>query len=124
MWPLLRDDTGVTTLVFVLWKPLEVAFESYCSRHSRAAPTWLTHTHSFIHAFEITHPNTPIQYTDGGEHWPKVQRFREKKVKKGASDTRVPVQPPITLPAEKTDRRGVIDHFAFFSWLESQSRPS
>lgn len=69
-----------------------------CSRHSRAAPTQLTHTtHSFIQSLikgkKKLLIQTPIQYTDavrggGLGHWPKVQLFRGKRGKEGMSETR------------------------------------
>lgn len=58
-----------------------------------------THVHAFIHSFKNIHSNTCIQYTDAGEHWPLVWRFRGN----GERERPGPVHTPRTLQTELAD---------------------
>lgn len=81
-----------------------------------------THTHSFIQKYSSIHTHTVHRCKGALAKGPTLQmkeRKGEERMRPG------PVLSPITLQTEMTDRRWMMmDHFAFFSWLESQSRPS
>lgn len=137
-----KKKKNYPVLFFALWKPValdvltlegggvrELTVFKAQQGFSHLAHTHIhTHTHythipSSIHLKLLiqTHPYSTLMQGSTGQRYNASEKREER-------EERVTPEYQCSLPSHCRQRRrtggGVIDHFAFFSWLESQSRPS